>query len=122
MTTPRIAFHKMKLQAPECTIYLALGNHQLAALSKRLNLPEDYLADFEDGYVDGMFGTDPEGMHLFIALSEEYNPITTAHECIHAAGRLWAGVGANLHVQNDEVITYTHDAIHKMIKDIYDAY
>ncbi len=90
MTTPRIAYHKLKLQAPECTIFLALGTYQLAALAKRLKLPEEYLEDFESEYVDGMFGTDPEGMYLFIALGEEYNPITTGHECIHAAGRIWA--------------------------------
>ena len=114
-----ILYHKLHLQAPEATIYVALGLKQIAALSRKLKLEEHILEDFTLDYVDGMFGSD--GQYLFILLTEEYNPITTAHECIHAAGRMWEGVGAALTIHNDEVLTYTHDAIHKMIKELYDG-
>jgi len=117
MTLP-VQFHKLYIQAPECTILVALGKVQLHKLHDRISLPPDLIADVDEGYCDGFFGM--SGGNIYLYLPEVYNPITTAHECIHAAGRIWDSVGAHLEAHNDEIITYTHDAIHRMIKELYD--
>lgn len=53
-----------------------------------------------------------------VMLPEEYDPITVGHECIHLANQLWEKCGAQLTTDNDEVITYTCDYIHKYIKEV----
>jgi hypothetical protein len=116
-----IRYHKLHIQAPECTIYVALGLVQLKALATRIAIPDELIEDVESEFCDGAFGNTVDGQHLFIYLPEEYNPIITAHECIHAAGSIWEWVGARLAHTNDEVLTYTHDAIHTMIKELYNG-
>ena len=114
-----IRFFKLMLQAPEVPILVALGTEQINHLDDKLGLDPELIADFKHGYVDGCCGT--WGGYIYLCLPKEYNPIVVAHECIHAANRAWMMAGANLLPDNDEVITYTHDAIHKMIKELYDV-
>ena len=114
-----IRFHKIYLQTPECTILVALGMEQLFNLNHSIALDPLLIHDCELGYCDGFFGMG--GGNIYLWLPVEYNPVTTAHECIHAANRIWDSVGAGLRPDNDEVITYTHDAIHRMIKELYDV-
>lgn len=116
----KIQFFKLKLQAPEVLILVALGMEQILKLDAQIGLDPLLVADFKDEYVDGCCGLHHDG-YLYLCLPKEYNPIIVAHECIHAANRAWDMAGANLLPNNDEVITYTHDAIHKMIKELYDV-
>ncbi len=115
----KIRFHKIYLQTPECTILVALGHEQLHMMHDTIWLDPLLGDDCDNQYCDGFFGM--RGGNIYLWLPLEYNPVTTAHECIHAANRIWDSVGAGLRPDNDEVITYTHDAIHRMIKDIYDG-
>lgn len=114
----RIRYHKIHLQAPECTILVAIGLDQLRKLADAVGLDPLLVHDVKQGYVDGCFGIQ-QVVYLF--LPEEYNPVTTAHECIHAANRIWDSVGAHLTPDNDEVVCYTHDVIHTMIKELYNV-
>lgn len=114
-----IRFHKIYIQIPECTILVALGVDQLLNLHHTIGLDPLLVDDCLNNYCDGFFGM--RGGNIYIWLPEKYNPVTTAHECIHAANRIWDSVGAELHAGNDEVITYTHDAIHRLIKELYNV-
>ena len=114
-----IRFFKLMLQAPEVPILVALGMDQINHLDDRISLDPLLVDDFKHNYVDGCCGQ--WGGYIYLCLPKEYNPIVVAHECIHAANRAWMMAGANLLPDNDEVITYTHDAIHKMIKELYDV-
>ena len=113
----KVRFHKIHLQTPECTILIALGMEQLFNLHESIGLDPLLVHDCECHYCDGFFGM--AGENIYMWLPKEYNPVITGHECIHAANRIWDSVGANLASHNDEVITYTHDTIHRMIRNLY---
>ena len=114
----KVRYHKLHLQIPDRTINVCIGIDQIKHFTDDYPQDLNYIREIEVGNVYGSFGVHECGT-MFIFLPEEYNPVTTAHECIHAATQVWENAGARLTPDNDEVVAYTHDAIHNMIRNLY---
>ena len=113
--------HIIRLQAPDTPIAICLGKPAWSDMLNFYGFSQEEIDDYlTSNAVCGFTGSSI--IPLYIALPKEYNPILTAHECLHAAIAIWSHAGANIALpDNDEVLTYTMDALHRMIKDIYDA-
>ena len=115
----RVICHHIKLDIPDLLLVVVVGPDMLDRFIPYMRMSSDR----KEGMLvtAGTFGVTPNEFP-FIYLPEEYDSVTTAHECLHAAVYLWDSVGAQLSLpDNDEVLAYTMDYLHKQIKEIYDA-
>lgn len=115
--TIKVICHHIKLDIPRSILVVVIGPDMLDRFIPYFNMS----LSRKEGMLThaGTFGVTPNGVP-FIYLQDEYNTITTAHECLHAAVYLWDSVGAQLSLpDNDEVLTYTMDYLHERIEDLY---
>ena len=116
---PTVLYYKFTMPLLPYTIDILTGNEMIERYAKRYN------AIHHQG-VNAMLARQCnacvyEGGNLcnyLVLLPKEYDPIAVGHECIHLANMLWDRCGAKLTSDNDEVITYTVDYIHKFIKEV----
>lgn len=112
----KVKFYKLQLQPCDARLRVYFDRDTL--MQELLKEKEWKLADNLDS-CEGLFiqyGT----FNYAMFLPEEYNEVTTWHECLHAATRLWYDAGAELDsMMNDEVLTYTQGHIVGLIKELY---
>ena len=115
----KVICHHIKIDIPNSILVVVLGPDMLDRFIPYMRMS----LDRKEGMLchAGTFGVTPNGIP-FIYLPEEYNTLTTAHECLHAAVYLWDSVGAQLKLpDNDEVLAYTMDYLHAQIEEIYNG-
>jgi hypothetical protein len=123
----KVIHYTVHLQVPPVKIAVTFGDVRAeAAINKYGCYPhvnkDELLAGIRENA--GTFcGLHNEKYPMLIALPEEYEPVITAHECLHAAVAVHDHIGSNIKLpDNDEVIAYTMDALHREIADLYAAH